>query len=206
MKRLFFAVVILLVVFFVFSSGSEPDNPSLESRLLALEEKVASIEQRLSLLESTELSDSDLVDEADDIDPNDNETDCSKVERWVKDAQDSIELANKEILSLRGIDAKTSENKKEINSKVYKLIIDLERNYSKIIHSAERCPSLGINVMAVKKELIDCQAQKRELEMKRKYLQDKTREPPPVNTDQKPASRKPATASPPRRKRGVISR
>jgi hypothetical protein len=82
----------------------------------------------------------------------------------------------------------------------------LERIYSKILHLAEKCPDLGIDIMGVKKKLIECQSKERELEMKRKYLQDKKQEPSSKNPSQRPVPTQRSSSSPThKRTSGVIS-
>lgn len=197
MKRLIPLVIVLLAIFLIpLLADSEPNYHAIEVRMLALEEKVAALEQRINQLENSGYSplesptDSNDAD-SDDADSNDAELDCVRASKKIQDARDSIELIQKQIASLDRIATPTAENDREVDSKIYKLIVDLERNYSKILHLAEKCPALGIDIMEVKKVLIECRAKKREAEMKRKYLQDKSSEPSPKSSSRRPHSSPP---------------
>jgi chromosome segregation ATPase len=187
MKRLIPLVIVLLAIFLIpLLADSEPNYHAIEVRMLALEEKVAALEQRINQLENSGYSPLESPTDSNDADSNNAELDCTRASKQIQDARDSIELINSQITSLSKIHTKTAENEREVDSKKYKLLVGLERNYSKIIHLAEKCPALGIDIMEVKKKLIECQAKKREAEMKRKYLQDKTSEPSPKSSSQTP--------------------
>jgi chromosome segregation ATPase len=205
MKRLIPLVIVLLVIFLIqLLADSEPNYPAIEVRMLALEEKVAALEQRINQLENSGYSPLESPTDSNDADSNDAKLDCVRASKQIQDARDSIELIKQQIQSLDGIDTKTAENDREVDSKLYKLTVDLERNYSKIIHLAEKCPDLGIDIMKAKKVLIECQARKREMEMKRKYLQDKIQKPSPKSSSQIPDSSPPTRVRRPIKRKGVF--
>ncbi|MCJ7777647.1 MAG: hypothetical protein MUP16_04970, partial [Sedimentisphaerales bacterium] len=149
----------------------EQISSSVERRILALEDRIDDLEQRINQLEKSGTSPVESPE-----DSNDSESNCEKARKQIQDAKDSIELVNAQINSISQIDTRTAENRREIDTKRYKLLVSLERNYSKIIHLAEKCPALNIDTMELQKKLIECQAEKREAEMKRKALQDSTRD------------------------------
>ena len=147
-----------------------------EQRIVELEEKIKLLETRIEKLESR-LEQLEANEQPPAEDPNETEFDCEKAGKRVQEAKESVELARAEIASLVSITTQSAENEREIDSKKHKLLAGIERNLTKIIHFAEKCPDIGVDVVQTKKELIKCQADKREMEMKRKASSERVKKP-----------------------------
>jgi hypothetical protein len=100
--------------------------------------------------------------------PDKNALRIKRVNKLIQEARDAIELIKTRIENLPW-PAEPKDKLKVINEK-RRLLFDQERNYLKIIQLAERNPDLGIDVLAVKKELIKCQGDQKKAELEKQHL------------------------------------
>jgi TPR repeat protein len=116
--------------------------------------------------------------------PTDANKDASRVERLSKNIQEmknTIELNKKRIGTLPSVfctehnwpRADELDKALQTATKKYQLLADQEKNYKNIINLAERYHDLGVNVMDMKKKLIEYQGQKEEVESVEQCLRDR---------------------------------
>jgi len=198
MKRLILLVGFLFVISILpllaeQSDISEPNYPAIEIRLLALEERLDAIEQRINQLEKPprQRPISTLP-----TDPNKDALRIERLNKLIQEARDAIELIKTQIENLpfenenlpfenltgeyrlraierewRSISDQELKDRLEATQNKFRLLADEELKYLKIVQWAERNPDLGVDVMDVKKDLIECQGDKKKTNLEIWYLQ-----------------------------------
>jgi len=122
--------------------------------------------------------------------PEDENKDALRVERMskkIQEMEDAIELDETHINVLPSICCPLTKNcpppglrrdeelqkALEIATKKWQFLADQERNYMKMIQYAEKYTDLGIDVMDMKKNLIECQGRKKIVELVKECLREK---------------------------------
>jgi hypothetical protein len=210
MKRLILLVGFLFVISILpllaeQSNISEPNYPAIEIRLLALEERLDTLEQRINQLEKPQ-----PPIPTSSTDPDKNEISKMRCNKIIQDTNNAIELIKTQIENLpfenetspwydesgnelralerrwRSLSDMELKDRLEAIEKKWRLLADEESNYLKIIHLAEKYPYLEVNVIAVKKDLIKCQGDKKNADLirwrLRKIIEDRKKKPEPKGT------------------------
>ena len=170
----------LLFVFFLAPvlAGSEPNLPEMdtESRLTSLENRIEQLEARVEMLESRQQEEETSEGfEGDESNPDRDKLRIERVNRQIETSLDKIELIRAEIESLP-LDYSSTENELTVVKKKARLFADMERSLLRIINLAERNPDIEIDIMAFKKELINCQAEKKKAYDEQENLREQIRE------------------------------
>jgi hypothetical protein len=195
MKRLILLVGFLFVISILpllaeQSNISEPNYPAIEIRLLALEERLDALEQRVTQLEKPQPP---IPTSSTDPDKNTLRIDrCTKI---IQEARDAIELIKTQIENLpfenenlpfenltgehrlraiekewRSISDQELQDRLKAAQRKFRLLADEELSHLKIVQLAEKYPDLGVDVMEAKKDLIECQGDKKKTDLEMWYL------------------------------------
>jgi len=177
-------VALLAVVFLCF--GTEPNDntnntfSTAEARMLALEQRLDALEWRVNRLESSPRYTEPTL-------PTKKTKDETRVERLrdkIQEMEDAIELAEKRIESLspywpcrKPVGFKPHPavvECLEMAKKEWQFLADQEKNYKQILQLAEKYSDLEVNVMDIKKKLIECQERIKEVEWRKQHLREIT--------------------------------
>jgi len=183
-NKVFFVAILLTAGFLCF--GIEPNDKTNnplgedEERIQTLEKRLDALEWRLNRLESPP-----STEPAVSTDKTKDELRTGKLRKKIDEIEDAIELAKKRIESLPfyccpshcpprylcgGVRQDLETAKKE-----WQLLSDQEKNYKLLLQLAEKYSDLGIDVMDVKKKLIECQGRMKEVDLEKKCLREFTR-------------------------------
>ena len=140
---------------------SDKDTPPIEKP----NKQIQKAKDVVGIIEKTLRSTSESLAE-----PDKNALRIKRVNELIQEARDAIELSKARIANLTW--PSEPKDKLKVIDEKRRLLFDQERNYLKIIQLAERNPDLGIDVLAVKKELIKCQGDQKKAELEKRRLRE----------------------------------
>lgn len=172
MKRTILAVMTAVILTMTaITAISEPNGPATK---LSVEQRLDAIEARLDALEQKAAGKTAVAATVGTA-AADKDREAARQEkdkRQAQEARESADLIKSKIENVSPASTTTAERLEIIKTR-YRLYSELENSLSKIKTIAERSPALGIDVEAVKAELIECRGKKSGLELERKKLSDR---------------------------------
>ncbi len=175
----------LLVAIFVLPVATGQDEPnvtepnSIEDSYSLLEQRLSSIEDRLDdtekRLDRLERYRKKSVSDSDDESGKD-ELRTERCEKQLQDARDAIAILQSKLDTLPSPAKKPLEVQLDIARDKGRLLANKERRLSTIARLAGKYPDLGVDVIAARQDLAECQQQKKYVDSKKLRLTQQIRE------------------------------